>query len=141
MLPVAAAGHALAQTARPLSHSDVCAEVQIVIAQRAPTVSETAHSSVISTKTWRVADATTKLGLIRAGLGWGYLPIDRVAADIERGTLVRLVLQERGREPMLVPLSAISLSDSPPGPAGRWLLDRLASIFEHCPQAEPSAAS
>lgn len=133
MVPVASAGHALAQKGAPLSDTEVREAVQIVIAQRSQTESGVTHG-IFSAQTWRVADASTKLDLIRAGLGWGYLPLDRVQADIAQGGLTQLVLEAQGAEPRLVPLSAITRSSAPPGPAGRWLLDEMQKICEQCPK-------
>jgi DNA-binding transcriptional LysR family regulator len=135
LVPVAASDHPLTQKNSPLTRSDLRDEVQIVIAQRAAAKSEVTHS-VFSSKTWRVADASTKLDLIRAGLGWGFLPLNLVQADLQRGTLTQLALEERSPEPLQAPLSAITLSASPPGPAGRWLLDQMAVICDTCPKAE-----
>ena len=135
LVPVAASDHPLTQKNSPLTRSDLRDEVQIVIAQRAAAKSEVTHS-VFSSKTWRVADASTKLDLIRAGLGWGFLPLNLVQADLQRGTLTQLALEERSPEPLQAPSSAITLSASPPGPAGRWLLDQMAVICDTCPKAE-----
>jgi DNA-binding transcriptional LysR family regulator len=135
LVPVAAVDHALTQENSAKSRTDVRDELQIVIAQRFQSESEVT-SSVLSTKTWRVADASTKLGLIRAGLGWGYLPWDLVQADLAQGRLVQLVLEERGPGPMRVPLTGITRTESPPGPAGRWLLNEMAAICKECPKTK-----
>ncbi len=134
LVPVAGTEHVLAQKMSPLSRSDVRNQVQIVIAQRAQTELDLTIS-VFSTKTWRVADASTKLGLIRAGLGWGYLPVDLVQEDLDRGTLVPLILEERGPDPTLVSLVGITRCQAPPGPAGRWLLNKMVAICEERPTA------
>ena len=127
LVPVAGPEHNLAQENSPLSGDEIRDELQIVIAQRSQAESE-GTVGVFSTKVWRVADASTKLGLIRAGLGWGYLPLDLVQADLDRGGLIQLILEERGPDPLLVPLTGITRIESPPGPAGRWLLNEMASI-------------
>lgn len=90
----------------------------------------------MSGTTWRVSDEATKLALIRAGLGWGKLPLDLVREDLERGTLVQIVLEEWGPRPLMAPLYAITRTDSPPGPAGRWLLETLETLCLRCPRLE-----
>ena len=49
-------------------------------------------------------------------------------ADIETGNFLRLNLPDwRGGE---YTLQAIHMTDSPPGPAGRWLIDRLVTLSD-----------
>jgi DNA-binding transcriptional LysR family regulator len=68
---------------------------------------------------------TAKHQLILGGIGWGGMPEPMVRADIESGRLVRLNLRDwRGGEYLLKALHKI---DTPPGPAGRWLIERLAA--------------
>ncbi|HUH02600.1 MAG TPA: LysR substrate-binding domain-containing protein [Kofleriaceae bacterium] len=81
---------------------------------------------------WRVADAPTKLALIRAGLGWGHLPVAMVQDDLARGVLRRLELEHADPEPLRVPLWAIAVAGAPLGPAGQWLLAELATRRERC---------
>jgi DNA-binding transcriptional LysR family regulator len=63
--------------------------VQIVLTD--PTqLSEGRDFGVLSPNTWRVNDQETKLAMIRAGHGWGRLPLWAVAAELTGGELVRL---------------------------------------------------
>jgi DNA-binding transcriptional LysR family regulator len=120
MIPVAAPTHPLATAASV----DVRSHVQVVISRRA-TGEGAADIGVLSDHTWRVADAATKLALIRAGLGWGNLPCSLVESDLRSGALIRLALDEWGPSPVRAPLYTITRSDSPPGRAGQWLLQSL----------------
>ncbi|RLB63687.1 MAG: LysR family transcriptional regulator [Deltaproteobacteria bacterium] len=133
IVPVAASSHPLAGLPSPIARAQVHDLVQIVISQRTHSPSSGDHG-VLSRKSWRVAEAGMKLQLIRAGLGWGNLPLAMVNDDLERGTLVRLVLEEWGSEPLSVPLYSIVRSDAPPGPAGQWLLGNLELVCQSCPQ-------
>ncbi|MCK6502153.1 LysR family transcriptional regulator [Myxococcota bacterium] len=133
MVPVASTGHALAGHPGPIPRARVRSEVQIVISQRAGATRSGDHG-VLSATTWRVADAATKLALIRAGLGWGTLPLDLVREDLDQGRLTHLVLDHWGTDPLMAPLFAIMRADSPPGPAGRWLLAHLESMCQSCPE-------
>jgi hypothetical protein len=56
------------------------------------------------------------------------MPEPIVRADIESGRLVRLNLPDwRGGE---YTLQAIYKTDTPPGPAGRWLIERLVTLSD-----------
>src|SRR5713101_7082878 len=88
------------------------------------TAAEGRDYGVVSLATWRVGDPTLKHKLLVAGLGWGGMPEPMVRADIEAGRLVRLDLRDwRGGEFMLQVVHKI---ETPAGPAGRWLIERLA---------------
>lgn len=125
MLPVAAPEHPLAGVVGPIGSSMAESQVQIVMSEMRPMDDVGEDLSVLSSHTWRVADAGTKLTLIRAGLGWGTLPESQVADDIAAGTLVQLLLEEWGPGPRIAPLCTVTRRDAPPGPAGRWLQDHL----------------
>ena len=71
---------------------------------------------------WRLADLGAKHALLLAGLGWGNMPEPLVRDDIGAGRLVRLNIPEGGG---FYPLQAIYKTATPPGPAGRWLLERF----------------
>jgi hypothetical protein len=56
------------------------------------------------------------------------MPEPVVRADIESGRLVRLNLPDwRGAEHIM---QAIHKTDTPPGPAGRWLIERLVTLSD-----------
>jgi DNA-binding transcriptional LysR family regulator len=83
---------------------------------------------VVSLNTWRIEDLGAKHALLRAGLGWGGMPEPTVREDLDAGRLVRLNLRNwRGAEYVLL---AFHKTDTPPGPAGRWLIDRLATMSD-----------
>jgi len=42
-----------------------------------------------------VTDVAVKLALLRAGIGWGYMPMHLVDADLARGSLVKIALSVR----------------------------------------------
>jgi DNA-binding transcriptional LysR family regulator len=63
--------------------------------------------------------------LLREGIGWGYMPEPMVREDIESGRLVRLHVPEY--KDGFVRLHAIYRTDTPPGPAGSWLIDRFVA--------------
>ena len=61
--------------------------------------------------------------LLREGIGWGYMPEPMVREDLETGRLVQLDVPEYKEG--YVRLHAIYRTDTPPGPAGSWLIARF----------------
>lgn len=123
---VAAPGHPLLALGRPPSEADLRAHVQLVLTDRSGlTGGQTI--GVISPEIWRVTELAMKRDLMLAGLGWGTLPEPMVDPDLEAGRLMRLPTGEGTTAGGYgIRLVAIHRRDAPPGPAGRWLLDRLA---------------
>jgi len=60
---------------------------------------------------------------LKEGIGWGYMPEPMVREDIEGGRLVPLDMPELQRGSLR--LYAIYRTDTPPGPAGSWLISRF----------------
>jgi DNA-binding transcriptional LysR family regulator len=125
IVPVAASNHPLAgasDAAAPRS-SDF---LQLVLSEHPVGVSR--DIGVVSLNTWRVNDQATRHKLLLAGLGWCGMPEPIVRADIESGRLVQLNLRDwRGG---IYNLKAIHKIDTPPGPAGRWLMERLVTLSD-----------
>jgi DNA-binding transcriptional LysR family regulator len=66
------------------------------------------------------------------------MPLGAVERDIADGTLVPIRLEDIPPEGLMMPMSAVWRSDTPLGPAGRWLVDRLKSSgARHDPAREP----
>ncbi len=124
MVPVAAATHPLAR-GDSATLEQVRDEVQIVIMDRSP-LTAGQDRAVYSERTWRVADLDTKREMILAGFGWGLMPSHRVRDDLSAGPLALLTLEDISTTSFRVPLYAVFRTADPPGPAGLWLLDRLA---------------
>jgi DNA-binding transcriptional LysR family regulator len=125
MIPVAAPGHPLARAsaAAPREASDY---IQLILSERP--AADGHDFGVVSLNSWRIGDLAVKHALLLAGLGWGGMPEPTVRADIAAGRLVKLDLRNwRGGEYGLVVVHKI---DTPPGPAGRWLIDRLATLTD-----------
>jgi DNA-binding transcriptional LysR family regulator len=125
IIPVAAPGHPLAKVseAAPPQARDF---VQLVLSEQPAAASR--DFGVVSLNTWRIGDQATRHKLLIAGLGWGGMPEPIVRADIESGRLVRLDLPDwRGGK---YSMHAIHKTDTPPGPAGRWLIERLVTLSD-----------
>jgi len=80
---------------------------------------------VMSPQVWRLADLGAKHAFLRAGLGWGSMPLHMVEQDLTDGSLVALRLKAHPLQGTAFSMHAIWLKDKPPGPAGRWFVDRL----------------
>jgi DNA-binding transcriptional LysR family regulator len=76
-------------------------------------------------RVWRLAHLEAKLAFLRAGLGFGTLPLHLVEADLASGSLVQIVREDAPPSGHVITMSAIYRTDSPPGQAGRWFIERL----------------
>ena len=96
--------------------------VQLVIYDRSP-LTKGKDFSVVASHTWRIADLDAKHMLLRAGIGWGMMPHERVKDDLATGALVELDVPDVAS--FDYPLDAIYRVDTPPGPAATWLIERF----------------
>jgi len=76
-------------------------------------------------RVWRLAHLGAKLAFLRAGLGFGALPLHWIEADLASGTLVQITTEDAPPGGRMIIMSAIYRTDSPPGPAGRWFIEQL----------------
>ena len=113
----------------PLTINDLSGHVQLVLTDRS-SLSNGTEIGVVSAKPWRLADLGAKHAFLRAGMGWGGMPLHLVQTDIDSGALVILDVVEMPRRGAWVPLSAVFKADAPPGPAGRWLIERIKARAE-----------
>ena len=125
MVPVAAPHHPLALV--PLTPGAARDHIQLVLSDRS-TITAGRDFAVASDRTWRLGDLGAKHALLREGVGWGNMPAPMVATDLASGALVRLAMPDQPA--MSYPFDGIYRSDSPPGPAGSWLLRRLERCSE-----------
>jgi len=124
MIPVAAPSHPLAGHTGRIPKVKLHDQVQIVLTDRSR-LTAGRDFWVLSPRTWRVADLSSKRELLKAGLGWGSMPRHMVADDLNSGALRRIEI-EGMPETDLLPAFAFHRADGVPGIAGRWMLDRLA---------------
>ena len=121
LIPVARPNHPLAGEAGAVPGA-AREHVQLVLTDRS-TLTQGRDFAVASTRTWRLADLGAKHALLLAGLGWGNMPAPMVAEDLRAGRLVRLALAAGAAA--RYPFYAIYRTETPPGPATAWLLQRL----------------
>jgi DNA-binding transcriptional LysR family regulator len=82
-------------------------------------------------RVWRLSHLGAKLAFLRAGFGFGALPLHTIEADLASGALVQITTEDAPPGGQLIAMWAVYRTDSPPGPAGRWFIDRLKQ--EHAP--------
>jgi hypothetical protein len=80
---------------------------------------------LLSPRVWRLCDLAAKHHFLRAGFGFGIMPLHMVEADLASGALVEIRVEDDPPEGHVIAMSAVYLANSPLGPAGRWFIDRL----------------
>ncbi|MDH6590665.1 DNA-binding transcriptional LysR family regulator [Variovorax sp. TBS-050B] len=124
MVTVTAASHPLAAAKRVIRMRELESHVQLVLTDRTSLTSGK-NFGVFSPSIWRLADLGAKHAFLRAGFGWGHMPLAMVQGDLDAGTLVRLRLEAFQPATPPIAMFAVYRKDAPPGPAGRWFLDQL----------------
>jgi len=115
--------HPLAKSRGVTSLSAIGKHVQLVLTDRTA-LSDGRDFGVLSRLTWRLADLGAKHTFLKAGLGWGHMPLHMVKADLESGALVKIRVEGVPRA-VAMPMSVVFRKDAPPGPAGRAFIDQL----------------
>jgi DNA-binding transcriptional LysR family regulator len=116
LVPVCAPGHPLAGGGAPASEAE---HLQLVLADRFASAPFNRSGLV---QPWQLTDLTSMRLLLKAGVGWGYLPGPVVSADIESGQLVAV----SGQPPRTCVLQIITRKDTSLGPAASFLVSSLA---------------
>jgi DNA-binding transcriptional LysR family regulator len=124
LIMVAAREHPLALFEGVVPKAELAKHVQLVLTDRSQmTVGR--EFGVMSPFTWRLGDLFAKHAFLLKGLGWGGMPLHAVEQDLAQGRLVKLSIEDTPEEALILPMLAVYLTAKPPGPAGRWLIDRL----------------
>ena len=76
-------------------------------------------------RVWRLSHLGAKLAFLRAGFGFGGMPLHAIEADLASGALVEITTDDAPPGGRLIEMWAVYRTDSPPGPAGRWFIERL----------------
>ena len=126
---VAAAGHPLATWPGRIPKAELARHTQLVLTDRSE-LSQGREFYVFSQNTWRLADLFAKHAFLVAGLGWGGMPQHVVHDDLKAGRLVTIAPEDFPREGLIRPMAAAWPADAPPGPAGRWMIERLKQTCE-----------
>src|SRR5271169_4181683 len=123
LVTVASASHPLAKSRGVASASTIAKHVQLVLSDRT-VLSEGRDFGVLSPLTWRLADLGAKHAFLKAGLGWGHMPLHMVEDDLDRGALVKIRVEGTPRD-MNLPMRGVFRKDAPPGPAARAFIGQL----------------
>jgi DNA-binding transcriptional LysR family regulator len=87
---------------------------------------------------WRLSHLGAKLAFLRAGFGFGSMPLPAIEADLASGALVEIMPEDAPPGGYVIAMRAVYRTDSPPGPAGRWFIDRLKQQQAPPLKREPS---
>jgi DNA-binding transcriptional LysR family regulator len=116
--------HALAGYGGPIPMAVLAEHIQLVHADPSD-LSRAGGFGLLSPRVWRLSHLGAKHAFLRAGLGFGVMPLHMIEADLASGALVQITADSAPPEGYLIAMSAVYRTDSPPGPAGRWFIDRL----------------
>jgi DNA-binding transcriptional LysR family regulator len=119
---VVSSQHPLATRRGPIPTAVLAKHIQLVHIDPADVSRSLSH--IRSARVWRLSHLGAKLAFLRAGFGYGGLPIHMVEADLASGALVQITTEDVPAGRVIV-MSAIYRTDSPPGPAGRWFIEHL----------------
>lgn len=135
LIMVAAREHPLASLKGVIPKSELTKHVQLVLTDRSE-LTLGREFGVISPLTWRLGDLFAKHTFLLKGLGWGGMPLHAVKEDLREGRLVKLSIEDLPEAGLILPMSAVYLTAKPPGPAARWLIERL----RQCPSRRAGGA-
>jgi DNA-binding transcriptional LysR family regulator len=124
MIMVAARHHPLAKLTGVIPKSELSKHVQLVLTDRSE-LTQGREFGVMSPLTWRLSDLYAKHSFLLKGLGWGGMPVHAVKQDLKDKKLVKLRVEDLPEQGLALPMFAVYSSAQPPGPAGRWLIERL----------------
>jgi DNA-binding transcriptional LysR family regulator len=116
--------HPLAMYRAPIPMSVLVEHIQLVHADHS-NVWRAGRLGLLSPRIWRLCDLAAKHHFLRAGFGFGIMPLHMVEADLASGALMEIRVEDDPPKGHVIPMSAVYLTDSPLGPAGRWFIDRL----------------
>ena len=127
LVAVVAPQHPLAAITGRIADKLLAQQTQLVLSDRSEL---TAHQdfAVHSRLVWRMSDLGTKHALLRAGMGWGYMPQHVVKDDLLHGKLVRISTSQHAPAGMALPIQCVYRPDHRAGPALSWWLDALAGL-------------
>ncbi|MEA2782480.1 MAG: hypothetical protein QOK29_4024 [Rhodospirillaceae bacterium] len=124
LVTVVAPMHPLASYKGVIPKSELQKHVQLVLTDRSKLTQGQSYG-VYSQNIWRLADMGAKHAFLRAGFGFGHMPMFMVEDDIAGHRLRAVRIEMPGAANQLMPMHAVYRKEAPPGPAGRWLIQSL----------------
>jgi DNA-binding transcriptional LysR family regulator len=125
LIPVAAPSHPLAARRGFIPKSVARDHIQLVLSDRS-SLTTGRDFGVVATRSMRLTDLSAKHALLLAGVGWGSMPQEMIDGDLAEGRLLPLQMSEWYLASYSFHL--IHRIDNPPGPAGRWLVERFKAL-------------
>ena len=125
LVPVASPDYPLTQM-KIVTSGQARNYLQLVLTDRS-SFTEGQEFSVLSPRTWRLADLGAKRQLLVGGSGWGNMPRHLIDDDLASGRLKVLNLAEGSSVDYR--LNALWRKDHLPGPATTWLLEAFERVF------------
>lgn len=124
VVAVAAPRHPLAQQAGPIERAALRPHTQLVLTDRSALTAGKDYA-VLSDATWRLSDLGVKHTMLQAGMGWGFMPLHSIAADLAGGQLVSLPLALVPEGGMPLAMHVAWRAGQSIGPAWQWWKERL----------------
>ena len=122
-ITVVSPSHPLAGKRGAVSTTAAAKQVQLVLTDRSALTSGR-DFGVVSPLTWRLADLGAKHAFLKAGLGWGHMPLHMVQDDLDKKALVRIRVESLPRD-VTMQMRVVFRRDAPPGPAARAFITQL----------------
>ncbi|MBC7843392.1 MAG: LysR family transcriptional regulator [Gemmatimonadaceae bacterium] len=124
MVMVASPQHPLASIRGVIPQVELAKHTQLILTDRTAR-SEGRTFGIMSPNVWKLGDLGAKHFFLLDGLGWGAMPMAAVEDDLAAHRLVRLRIEHDEPAGVSLPISVAFLKTAPPGPAGRWFIDKL----------------
>lgn len=124
MVTVVSAAHPFAALTRSITAAELATQVQLILTDRTA-LSDGKSFGIVSPLTWKLADLGAKHEFLKAGFGWGHMPLHLVEQDIVEGRLVKVSIAGSERQNTVLPMRIVYRRDFPPGPAGRAFIEQL----------------
>ena len=115
--------HALATHREPIPTATFSEHIQLLHLDLSE--ARARELGVLSPRVWRLGNLQAKHAFLRAGFGFGLMPLHVIERDLASGTLIQITAEEAAPGSQVIAMSAVYRADSPPGPAARWFIDRL----------------
>jgi DNA-binding transcriptional LysR family regulator len=135
---VVAAHHPLATQRGQIPLDILAKHVQITHVDPSDMSGGFAEPRIKVPRVWRLSHLGAKLAFLRAGFGFGGMPLHLIHADLASGKLVEITTEDAPPGGRSIEMWAIYRADTPPGPAGRWFIDRLKKEQALLPKQVPS---
>jgi DNA-binding transcriptional LysR family regulator len=122
MMPVAAPGHPLIKDRVEVAELELRGHRQVVLRDTGQH-REQDSGWLAAEMRWTVSHFSSSIKLLKSGLAFGILPFNWIAADLKRGELQRIPLQQSMDR--IIPLRLMLSERSAAGPATRALYDLI----------------